>query len=237
MEIIVAKSQTNTDGWIRCLACTPILCSQKNRASTQQSASGGGGFGTFQTPRKAVNFHDDLPWPIGPAPWSVGLRDVGAQGPSRRAGSGFAPHRRGNLEPALQELTHTHEFLHVPGAIDQSALAKHLGACHLGLLPMPNRSVWALASPLKRSEYLAAGLSVFGIEHDGHALAGSEKTWFKLVPQEDFHLDGLNFIRECMDAMNEVLDAPRAYAETHLGWEHSVTTLERELKDLLYSDS
>lgn len=143
----------------------------------------------------------------------------------------------GNLEPALQELTRTHEFLHVPGAIDQNTLSKHLGTCHLGLLPMPKRSVWTLASPLKRSEYLAAGLSVFGIEHDGHALAGSEKAWFNLVPQEDFHLDGLKFIRECMEAMSETSGAPRAYAETHLGWEHSVAKLERELKDLLYSDS
>ena len=96
----------------------------------------------------------------------------------------------------------------------QPQLAKQLGACHLGLLPMPDREVWRLASPLKRSEYLAAGLSVFGIEHNGHALDGVEKAWFTLVPQEDFHLDGLAFIQQRQAAHEATSQAARASVGT-----------------------
>jgi len=143
----------------------------------------------------------------------------------------------GNLEPALHELAQVNDFLQVPGPMDQASLAKQLGTCHLGLLPMPNRGVWRLASPLKRSEYLAAGLCVFGLHHEGHTLPEVSDAWFKLVAQEDFHIDGLEFIRRCMAPRKEEKGQPRTYAENHLSWEGSVASLDVKLSELLQSDS
>jgi len=139
----------------------------------------------------------------------------------------------GNLKPALAELTQSYKFLNVHDAMPQTELAQCLNTCHLGLLPMPNRRVWRLASPLKRSEYLAAGLAVFGIDHEGHRLGGVENTWFTLVPQEDFHIDGLDFIRQCMNAPIETTQAARAYAEEHLSWEKSVASFTQRLREVL----
>ena len=44
-----------------------------------------------------------------------------------------------------------------------------------------NFEVWRLASPLKRSEYLAAGLLVYGIDHQGHRLDHGDRDWFKFL--------------------------------------------------------
>lgn len=143
----------------------------------------------------------------------------------------------GNLEPALQEVAQVNDFLQVSGPMDQASLAKQLGTCHLGLLPMPDRGVWRLASPLKRSEYLAAGLCVFGLHHEGHTLPEVSDAWFKLVAQEDFHIDGLEFIRRCMAPQKEEKREPRTYAENQLSWEKSIASLNKKLSELLQSDS
>ena len=130
----------------------------------------------------------------------------------------------GDLIASLTALAEANAFIHVHGTMPQSELAELLGTCHLGLLPMPKRTVWALASPLKRSEYLASGLPVFGIDHEGHRLDGVDDAWFSLVPQEDFHLDGLEVLRSLVQQPTSA-DGPRAYAQHHLAWTPTVDRL------------
>ena len=130
----------------------------------------------------------------------------------------------GDLMASLTALAEANAFIHVHGTMPQGELAELLGTCHLGLLPMPKRTVWALASPLKRSEYLASGLPVFGIDHEGHRLDGVDDAWFTLVPQEDFHLDGLEMLRALVQQPTSA-DGPRAYAQHHLAWTATVDRL------------
>ena len=130
----------------------------------------------------------------------------------------------GNLTPSLTALAQANNFIHIHGSMPQGELAELLGTCHLGLLPMPKRAVWALASPLKRSEYLASGLPVFGIDHEGHRLDGVDDAWFSLVPQEDFHLDGLKVLRSLVEQPKPV-DGPRTYAQLNLAWTVTVNRL------------
>ena len=127
----------------------------------------------------------------------------------------------GNLTLSLTALAQANDFIHVHGSMPQGELAELLGTCHLGLLPMPKQTVWALASPLKRSEYLASGLPVFGIDHEGHRLDGVDDAWFSLVPQEDFHLDGLEVLRSIVKQPQST-DGPRTYAQLHLAWKITV---------------
>ena len=143
----------------------------------------------------------------------------------------------GDLLPTLQRLADGNAFIHVRTTMEQEMLASLLGTCHLGLLPMPKRTAWMLASPLKRSEFLASGLPVFGIDHQGHRLAGVDSAWFTLAAQEDFHADGLEVLRRHMDANGQHSAAARAYAETNLGWSISVDALMRVLSDLNQSES
>jgi hypothetical protein len=99
---------------------------------------------------------------------------------------------------------------------------------------MPPSRVWTLASPLKRSEYLAAGLLVYGIDHSGHQIQGDIDAWFKLAPQEDFHEMAGEWVRELSTLTQEDLQErsrmARAYAETHCSWETSVVALESVLQ-------
>jgi len=142
----------------------------------------------------------------------------------------------GDLLPSLTALSEANEFIYVHETMAQYDLAELLGTCHVGLLPMPERTVWALASPLKRSEYLASGLLVFGIDHQGHRLDGVDSTWFNLVPQEDFHLDGLKILKKLAESPVPI-DEPRAYAEKELGWARTIDRLEAVLTVLLQNDS
>ena len=142
----------------------------------------------------------------------------------------------GDLVASLTALAQANEFIHVYGTMPQDELAVLLGTCHLGLLPMPKRTVWALASPLKRSEYLASGLPVFGIDHEGHRLVGVDDAWFSLVPQEDFHLDGLEVLRSLVQQPTSA-DGPRTYAQHHLAWTATVDRLEGVLTALQRKES
>ena len=142
----------------------------------------------------------------------------------------------GDLMASLTALAEANEFIHVLDTIPQDELALLLGSCHLGLLPMPKRKIWALASPLKRSEYLASGLPVFGIDHEGHRLVGVDDAWFSLVPQEDFHLNGLEVLRSLIEQPASA-DGPRSYAKEHLTWTDTVDRFATILTALHHKDS
>tara|TARA_B100001741_G_scaffold200093_1_gene165176 strand:+ start:423 stop:1466 length:1044 start_codon:yes stop_codon:yes gene_type:complete len=118
------------------------------------------------------------------------------------------------------------EGLEVTGPIGQEELAKKMSTYDVGLLPMPENKVWNLASPLKRSEYLASGLVVCGIDHSGHRLKDAGD-WLQLFEQDDYikqSIDWLSsFDRQQLDANQK--DA-REYAEKYLSWSHSVDALE-----------
>ena len=143
----------------------------------------------------------------------------------------------GNLTPSLTALADANDFIHLHPPMPQASLAPLLASCHVGLLPMPKQTVWTLASPLKRSEYLACGLSVFGIDHEGHRLEGAHEDWFTLVPQEDFHLDGLERLQDRAIVEGQHVDHVRAFAEEHLGWSVSVNRLVEVLTTLHQKDS
>ena len=78
--------------------------------------------------------------------------------------------------------------------MDHAKIAGLLSKHHIGLLPMPESKVWKIASPLKRSEYIASGLLVFGIDHPGHRMNTGVNPWMKLVKQEDFHTEGCDWM-------------------------------------------
>jgi len=106
-------------------------------------------------------------------------------------------------------------------------LAKH----HVGLLPMPATKVWRLASPLKRSEYLAAGLLVLGVDHDGHRLEGVDEAWYRLVDQADFLTDGVAWLKQLDEqALIDGSAAARSHAEKTCSWSASVEVVESLLQ-------
>jgi glycosyltransferase involved in cell wall biosynthesis len=141
----------------------------------------------------------------------------------------------GDAESTLQSYAHADATVEVLGKLSRSEVAVELSRCHVGLLPMPPTKVWSLASPLKRGEYLASGLCVFGIDHEGHRLPNTSEIWMRLVPQDKFLTEGVSFLQEVVGRRKEASEQARAYAEANLGWQASqvqfADTLQRAMSD------
>lgn len=145
----------------------------------------------------------------------------------------------GDCFKGLQAIAVSNENITVHPTLPQEELAEILSKCHVGLLPMPKQKVWAIASPLKRSEYAASGLLMFGIDHDGHRFSGEEDlNWMKLVHQTEFHDEGVKWLQSLEQSHIETLALQsRKYAEERLAWSHSVDALEASIVSLTAQDS
>ena len=116
--------------------------------------------------------------------------------------------------------------MEVTDALPQDGLAKLLSKYDVGLLPMPEKKVWSLASPLKRSEYLACGMVVCGIDHTGHRIDNSGD-WLQLFSQKEFIANTVSWIKSLdRDRLSALQQESRTYAEENLSWAHSVDALE-----------
>ncbi len=135
----------------------------------------------------------------------------------------------GDASIGLDRISKEKKQVEVHASLPQEELAKILATAHIGLLPMPKTEVWSLASPLKRSEYSACGLLIFGIDHLGHRFNHDvQPDWIQLVPQEDFHIDGTKWIKALDEEKILTLShESRLYATEHLRWSTSVETLEK----------
>ena len=147
----------------------------------------------------------------------AGLHSNGVDATLHIHGDGDAIQRLQNIEM---------EGLEVTEAIPQERLAERLSKYDVGLLPMPEDKVWNLASPLKRSEYLACGLIVCGIDHSGHYIEESGD-WLKLYTQKEFIANTVSWIKSLdREALSNLQAQSRKYAEEKLSWSHSVDALE-----------
>lgn len=141
----------------------------------------------------------------------------------------------GDAVGSLKSMTQQYDNLEVHQTLEQDALAQVISQCHIGLLPMPETGVWALASPLKRSEYAASGLAILGIDHSGHRLEGGEVEWMKLLSQEQFLTEGTKWLQMLANdnsKMTQLSMQARKYAEDNMSWEHSVDALEKVLNSI-----
>ena len=135
----------------------------------------------------------------------------------------------GDAFGSLERMAGGRDDIEVLSALPQQELAERLSQSHIGLLPMPETKVWSLASPLKRSEYASSGLLVFGIDHAGHQLNEKiQPPWIRLVKQEDFHLDGVEWLQSLtLEKINSLSEDSREYAIAKLDWSKSVEALEQ----------
>lgn len=146
----------------------------------------------------------------------IHLQEKGIEVSLHFHGDGDAAEKIRNMEISGLEIT---------SPVDSDELAMLQSEYDVGFLPMPDRNIWRLASPLKRSEYLASGMVVCGIDHTGHHLPKSEQ-WLQLFQEEQF-------VEKCVEWLAEIKrcellllqQAARRYAERHLSWNNSVQIL------------
>ena len=147
----------------------------------------------------------------------AGLHSQGVEATLHIHGTGDAVQRLKSMEL---------EGLEVTDALPQEDLAAKLATYDVGLLPMPEHKVWRLASPLKRSEYLASGMVVCGINHAGHQIESSGD-WLQLFSQKGFITSTVSWIKSLdRESLSDLQSESRNFAEENLSWSHSVDALE-----------
>ena len=147
----------------------------------------------------------------------AGLHSQGVEATLHIHGTGDAVERLKSIELEGMEVT---------DALPQDDLAKLLSKYDVGLLPMPEHKVWSLASPLKRSEYIASGMVVCGIDHSGHQIEASGD-WLQLYAQKDFITKTVSWIKSLdRESLSDLQEESRKFAEDNLSWSHSVDALE-----------
>ena len=146
---------------------------------------------------------------------------------------------QGDCVDGLHAMAEITEHMTVHHTLAQKELAAVLSQCHIGLLPMPERKMWTISSPLKRSEYAASGLLIYGIDHGGHRFTDEKPPdWMKLVQQSEFHDEGVKWLQGLdQSKMNPLALQSRAFAEKHLAWTHSVDALETSILALTNEDN
>jgi len=133
-------------------------------------------------------------------------------------------HGTGNAVERLRNIGM--DGLEVTDVIPHEDLAAKLAIYDVGFLPMPEHKVWSLASPLKRSEYLASGMVVCGIGHAGHQIDDSGD-WLQLFTQKEFITSTVSWIKSLdRESLTALQKEARNYAEQNLSWSHSVDALE-----------
>lgn len=142
---------------------------------------------------------------------------------SKKADFRLFIHGDGNLLESLKKLK-SHN-IEVTNKLTHDEIASRLGNYDIGLLPMPSNEIWSLASPLKRSEYLGAGLVILGIDHSGHRLE-RDCDFVHLFNESTFIENAVSWLTELdREQLNKSQRQARIFAEENLDWHHSVELL------------
>ena len=90
---------------------------------------------------------------------------------------------------------------------------------HVGIMPMPEKAIWKIASPIKLAEYASSGMAIIGPDHEGNHL-NLEGNWIMLSDEE-------NWVRDCASKLavairrgewaDEITRSAVASSE-HLSW-------------------
>lgn len=92
------------------------------------------------------------------------------------------------------------------GKIENKNIQKILSEKHIGIMPMPKKEIWKMGSPLKLSEYIAAGLLIIGPKHEGNQIIGNE-SWSLLTNDYDWTIAAAQEIVECRENWDKFSEA------------------------------
>jgi hypothetical protein len=118
------------------------------------------------------------------------------------------------------------ELFRLKGRMSQQNALEQLKEYHIGILPMPATKVWRLASPLKRGEYLASGLLIVGVDHEGHRFDTDVGSWMQLHDASILRTKISSFLYSISNVeFTEYSQSAIEYAHEYLSWSKSVKIL------------
>tara|TARA_Y100000766_G_scaffold274173_1_gene275899 strand:+ start:25 stop:789 length:765 start_codon:yes stop_codon:yes gene_type:complete len=140
-------------------------------------------------------------------------------------------HGKGNAKLSLEK--YSSDRITITGQLSNQDLSEKSSDYDIGFLPMPDQKVWRLASPLKRSEYLACGMIVIGVNHSGHFIDGAGD-WLQLFDQAKFVDKTVEFIKNLeLNRLRELQNQARLFAESNIDWSVSVDRLNHLIHNSL----
>ena len=92
----------------------------------------------------------------------------------------------GDYVKELKDFANENKSLIYHGKMTRKKVYTILETSHVGIMPMPDKTVWRTASPLKLAEYMASGLLVIGQNHSGNRISENEE-WSFLVEGDEWH--------------------------------------------------
>ena len=123
------------------------------------------------------------------------------------------------------------DFFTLRGRMPRNEIIEELKRHHIGILPMPATKVWTLASPLKRGEYLASGLMVVGLDHQGHRFDNDVGPWMQLHDASILRTRISSLLNSMSDEeFAEYSQAAVEYACEHLPWSRSIGILADRIR-------
>jgi len=132
--------------------------------------------------------------------------------------------------PAVSEIKKTHAknpaFFTLKGRMHHHEVLEELKEHHIGILPMPATKVWKLASPLKRGEYLASGLMVVGLDHQGHRFDDGVGSWMQLHKAPILRTKISSFLNSLSnEEFSDYSQSAIEFAREQLPWSRSIEIL------------
>lgn len=138
----------------------------------------------------------------------------------------------GNMHREMKKHSARRENIEYLGKLSSEETQSLLARCHIGIMPMPDMPIWRIASPLKLSEYLAAGLAIIGPSHQGNRLRGDE-VWDLLSKEMDWPLQSIDKItKEYFGRTQQIIDSSIESSEK-VSWKNIGIKLIKDLNDLI----
>ena len=134
----------------------------------------------------------------------------------------------GDLSKSFERYGRKSDTFNYHGILQSDSIAKVLARSHVGIMPMPDITVWRISSPLKLAEYLAAGLMVVGPNHPGNNIdeecgairLSNGEGWPESAMMEMEH----ELARGWLGVQESSLESAES-----LNWEKIVSSLEEEI--------
>ena len=115
---------------------------------------------------------------------------------------------------------------------------KLLQECHIGLLPMEDKQVWNMASPLKMYEYAASGLVIVATDIPAHHIENVPK-WIKHVNANTYVEDMSKKIIELIksDEISRLGNDAKQYSINNCTWDKAISELLLMMNDLTHNNA
>ncbi len=137
----------------------------------------------------------------------------------------------GDMREEMVRYSNNCEFFDFLDNVSRDEIPGILATMHIGIMPMPDKLVWRISSPLKLAEYISSGLTLIGPSHAGNQLNGGE-AWNLLSDEENWVEGAIKNIQLAMEGNWDALVSSSIESSKNLRWEGISESLIEHLEQI-----